>query len=315
MVPIKKTLVCHASTTIASSPWIKHKMLEHFDIELFDPEKVYDPQRDVMVTERYSVDSIECLDQFRQQGFKVVVEYFWDSFKDQVPEIHGQDLHIRARDWTWIHSHLQNHHEPQAPRTQSQTPSKFFLLLMNLSRDSRDQLFDQVQLYLDSSLYSYRGRGIAIDNDHPGTELVQTFFNESWYNTTNFSLVAETLPMPQHRLFVTEKTFKPIELMHPFVIYGSTGTLNYLHGLGFQTFDHIVDESYDLELTVEKRLQALGQVLDTLYKEFQQGKQLFGDAESQRRIQHNYNRFHDQSAVDQLWQSQVIDVMQEFVNG
>ena len=117
------------------------------------------------------------------------------------------------------------------------------------------------------------------------------------------------------RLFVTEKTFKPIELSHPFVIYGNRGTLEYLRGLEFETFDHAIDESYDLADNIETRLQAIDTVLNTLYQEFKQGKVLFGDAESRRRIQHNYHRFHDSNAVDQLWQQQIVDVIQEFVDG
>jgi hypothetical protein len=145
---------------------------------------------------------------------------------------------------------------------------------------------------------------------------MQTYSNTSWYNATNFSLVAETLPWTgTERLFVTEKTFKPIELSHPFIVYGNQGTLPYLHGLGFETFDHIIDESYDSEPHLGARLVAIDTVLKTLYQEFKQGKILFGDAESCRRIQHNYHRFHDSAAVDQLWQQQIVDVILEFVDG
>ena len=269
-----------------------------------------------MVTQRY--DQSQWHVSFLQRGFKVIVEYFWDSFKDEVPVVQDQQLHIRARDWSWIHSHLMNQHldyNYQPP--QSLSPDKFFLLLMNVTRDSRDQLFAQVSPYLDNSLYSYRGRGIAIagDDPSPGNLIVQTYSNTAWYNATNFSLVAETLPWTgKERLFVTEKTFKPIELSHPFIIYGNQGTLNYLHGLGFETFDHILNESYDLAPNLPARLQAIDTVLRSLYNEFKQGKILFGDTESQRRIKHNYNRFHDSQAVNKLWQTQIVDVIQEFVH-
>jgi hypothetical protein len=187
-----------------------------------------------------------------------------------------------------------------------------------MKRDTRDWLFDQVSPYLDDSLYSYRGQGIAIANDDPNADestVAQTYSNTAWYNATNFSLVAETLPWTgQERVFVSEKTFKPIELSHPFIIYGNQGTMAYLHGLGFETFDHIVDESYDLEPNLQSRLKSMNSVLGLLYQEFKQGKILFGDAESQRRIQHNYNRFHDGQAVNKLWQTQVVDVIQEFIH-
>jgi hypothetical protein len=270
-----------------------------------------------MVTERYNQNQWHV--PFLQRGFKIIVEYFWDSFKDEVPIVQDQQLHIRSRDWCWIHSHLMNrHHNYDYQPAQSLSPDKFFLLLMNMKRDTRDRLFDQVGPYLGDSLYSYRDRGITIagDDPSPGNLIMQTYSNTSWYNTTNFSLVAETLPWTgTERLFVTEKTFKPIELSHPFIVYGNQGTLPYLHGLGFETFDHIIDESYDSEPHLGARLVAIDTVLKTLYQEFKQGKILFGDAESCRRIQHNYHRFHDSAAVDQLWQQQIVDVILEFVDG
>jgi hypothetical protein len=312
----KKTLVCYPTTSILNSAWIKNKLLENFNIECFNPATHYNPSVHVLVSERY--DQSQWHVPFLQRGFKVIVEYFWDSFKDEVPIVQDQQLHIRSRDWSWIHAHLMNQHCNYDYRpAQSLSPDKFFLLLMNVTRDARDQLFDQVSPYLDDSLYSYRGRGITIvdDDPSPGNLIMQTYSNTAWYSATNFSLVAETLPWTgTERLFVTEKTFKPLELSHPFVIYGNQGTLPYLHGLGFETFNHIIDESYDLEPTLQTRLKSIDAVLKLLYQEFKQGKILFGDAESQRRIQHNYNRFHDRQAVNKLWQTQVVDVIQEFIH-
>lgn len=316
----KKILVCHKGTTIASSPWIKNKLANDFNVEHYDPTAEYNPADHVMVVNRYDYDQVEWLEkEFQQRGFKTVIEYFWDSFKDEVPEVHEQNLHLRSTGWTWIHAHLMNrYYNYNYQTTQSVDPDKFFLLLMNMKRDTRDQLFSHVTPYLHDCLYSYRGQGFTIADDDPAADLhivTQTYSNVAWYTATNFSLVAETLPWTsKERLFVTEKTFKPIELSHPFIIYGNQGTLSYLHGLGFETFDHVIDESYDLAPNLSSRLKAIDAILKSLYQEFKQGKILFGDTESQRRIQHNYNRFHDTQAVDKLWQAQVVNVIQEFVD-
>lgn len=45
--------------------------------------------------------------------------------------------------------------------------------------------------------------------------------------------------------FLTEKTFKAIKHGHPFVIVGCPGTLRCLRDLGYRTFDHAIDNSYD----------------------------------------------------------------------
>jgi hypothetical protein len=47
--------------------------------------------------------------------------------------------------------------------------------------------------------------------------------------------------------FLTEKTFKPIKHGQPFVIAGPAGSLAALKALGYRTFDHAIDNSYDLE--------------------------------------------------------------------
>jgi hypothetical protein len=47
--------------------------------------------------------------------------------------------------------------------------------------------------------------------------------------------------------FLTEKTFKPIKFGQPFVVVGAPGSLQALRDLGYRTFDHAIDNSYDLE--------------------------------------------------------------------
>lgn len=65
--------------------------------------------------------------------------------------------------------------------------------------------------------------------------------------------------------FITEKTFKPIRHAQPFVIFGTAGTLSILRDLGYRTFDHAIDNSYDLETDNTQRfvktLQAIEQIL------------------------------------------------------
>ena len=66
------------------------------------------------------------------------------------------------------------------------------------------------------------------------------------YEKTFISIVTETL-VQNDTLFITEKTWKPIIMGHPFMIYGNKNTLKYLKNLGYKTFDKWIDESYDIE--------------------------------------------------------------------
>lgn len=57
--------------------------------------------------------------------------------------------------------------------------------------------------------------------------------------------------------FLTEKTFKPIKHGQPFVVVGAPGSLQALRDLGYRTFDHAIDNSYDTETDNTRRWQKI----------------------------------------------------------
>jgi hypothetical protein len=64
------------------------------------------------------------------------------------------------------------------------------------------------------------------------------------YIDTYFSLVTETV-VEQPWPFRTEKIAKPLMMGHPFIVATSPGYYQDLHRLGFRTFGHVIDESFD----------------------------------------------------------------------
>ena len=72
-------------------------------------------------------------------------------------------------------------------------------------------------------------------------------YDASWY-----SIVAETKHLSDE-LFITEKTAKTILAKRVFVLFAAKGCLEYLRSQGFQTFDGIIDESYDSEPNDRRR--------------------------------------------------------------
>lgn len=56
--------------------------------------------------------------------------------------------------------------------------------------------------------------------------------------------------------FCSEKIFKPIACLQPFIVVGGKGSLKRLRNLGYKTFDGFIDESYDT-LPTEQRLDAI----------------------------------------------------------
>ena len=77
------------------------------------------------------------------------------------------------------------------------------------------------------------------------------------YLDTYFSLVSETVYYSGSGIMLTEKTFKPIALKHPFIIIGGARSLAALRGLGYKTFSPIINEEYDTELDDIKRMQMI----------------------------------------------------------
>lgn len=75
------------------------------------------------------------------------------------------------------------------------------------------------------------------------------------YEQCAFEIVPET----SHEFlnFPTEKTYKPMVARMPFLILANPEYYNWLHSLGFRTFDSLIDESFAVELDLDKRVQKL----------------------------------------------------------
>ena len=144
-----------------------------------------------------------------------------------------------------------------------------------------------------------------IDADLPSTQAAATAsadFDIQDYANTRFEVVLETL-FDDVRIQLTEKTLRPIACGHPFILASTPGSLQYLRNYGFQTFDGIIDESYDLETDSSTRLELIVAAM----------KQISGWSPEQQRInrekikeivQHNKQHFFStvffQSIVGEL---------------
>ena len=86
--------------------------------------------------------------------------------------------------------------------------------------------------------------------------------------------------------FLTEKTFKPIKHGQLFFVAGPAGSLQLLRDLGYRVFDHILDNSYDLEQDHTQRWMALTRAIYFAQPEL---PQLFEQARAD--IEHNQQLF------------------------
>ena len=69
--------------------------------------------------------------------------------------------------------------------------------------------------------------------------------NPNWYYQSKVNIISETM-LYDNRIHITEKTWKPIYLGIPFVIYApSKHYLKTLRDMGFKTFNSVINEDYD----------------------------------------------------------------------
>jgi hypothetical protein len=102
------------------------------------------------------------------------------------------------------------------------------------------------------------------------------------------------------RTHITEKTFKAIALEMPFVLVAPAGSLEYLKEYGFQTFDGILDESYDIETDDMRRVERVVKLLKDLDNLSVREKQQIHHA-CLPRVEHNYNYFYRGGLSNILW--------------
>ncbi len=83
------------------------------------------------------------------------------------------------------------------------------------------------------------------------------------YIDTYFSVVTETV-FEYSYSFRTEKIWKPMAIGHPWVCCANRGYYRDLHNLGFRTFGHLIDESFDQIDNDQDRITRLSQVIKDL---------------------------------------------------
>ena len=85
--------------------------------------------------------------------------------------------------------------------------------------------------------------------------------NSDIYLNSWCSVITETHAFDEdHNLFISEKLWKPMFVLQPFMVWGQRGTLAQLRHWGYQTFSDLWDESYDLM----PDLQRMHAVLDNI---------------------------------------------------
>jgi hypothetical protein len=118
--------------------------------------------------------------------------------------------------------------------------------IIHRGKMSFNKINKPIMAYLteEETKYIVENTPISIDSDLDLHYNYAINLNKGNHEHTFISVVTETLA-ESGILFLSEKIWKPILLGHPFMVFGSKGTLNYLKSLGYKTFDKWIDETYD----------------------------------------------------------------------
>jgi hypothetical protein len=208
-------------------------------------------------------------------GGDVPAEYSHLLYENFLPKILDYDENVKAVEKYW------NNYSTLRPYK--------FLFLNGRVRVHRQYMLERLSALLDQALWTnlHSGNGpiklldtkyeffkFNVDLDIKSMECVKPllFGSGIWgdiyieanpYIDTYFSLVSETV----HRVpysFRTEKIWKPVAIGHPFVVIANQGYYRDLHNLGFKTFGHVIDESFDQIENNTDRMERVATIVEDL---------------------------------------------------
>lgn len=223
--------------------------------------------------------------------YKILPSY---HFEDS-PWFLEEDKYIpRARIKMWEHFEDILHYNRERDYDQ------YFLCYQRRNRDFRIWLFSQIQLNKTLAPLTSISLGagesedeittvktylehVAIQKNRPQKEIEHVFdldleisyqFDEvnlkenqahsldiGMHNSHFLSIVSETL-VKKDTIFFSEKTFKPIYMLQPFILVGSQYQLKKLKEMGYKTFDKYWSEEYDNCEHYMDRIDKIQEVLE-----------------------------------------------------
>lgn len=256
------------------------------------------------------------IDQWRNDGFKIVIDHLWDSWLLDRVVSSNNVLVVRNPNWSWYNESLwydflgYNHYKANT------NARKHFLLQMNLKKPHRDMIFEKLKDSLvDNAIYSYHGEGIVLQNanDISATDTMwQRYIDPDWYDSTHFSLVVESSLQSAPMMAHSEKSYKPMAFYHPTITWGPSGLLGYLKEQGFEFFSHRINENYDSLLDDQQRLLSVIESVKTTVEQLDKDPYYFKDSLTGQILEHNRNHFYNRSHIMNRFDIEIINPILEF---
>jgi hypothetical protein len=307
------------STSFWQNFFIKF-LSRYFDVVSHDDNTDHDKQNTLVVTNIFKNGNPDASYWYRpylDQGFKILVDGLWEyqGFHQEIDkfsnlprwsETNGRFFIIHIKNWFWYHESLLYTDLGYQSYRPNKTFTKLAFMPIRADRWHRKETLARMSSMLDDMIWSYAQHGKYLPNDiSPSDNVFQRHYDPSWYDSTCYSLVTETLVDTPPGIFVTEKTFKPMAFYHPFMCVAQQGHLAYLKSQGFETFENMFDESYDSMPLSEDRIQHI----------VAQSKSFKREPYSQvtwDKLAHNHARFYNQQIVESRLTKELIEPILEY---
>jgi hypothetical protein len=301
----------HVESTPFSSNWLTPLLGNYFNIVHFDSTLAYDKNNTILVVDIIKINKFSDHFWYRSyldQGFKIVAHASWEPVEDYctlMPDFQ-QCFVLHSKNWFWYHESLLHTHLGYQNYRPNKTYTKLALMPIRVDRWHRKETFVRMSSMLDDMIWSYASYGKCLPNDMPLDHVnFHRYYNHAWYDSTYYSLVTETEVDTSPGIFVTEKTFKPMAFYHPFMCVAQPGHLAYLKSRGFETFENMFDESYDLMPEIYDRIEHV--VSQSMSFKKQPYSKLTCD-----KLAHNHARFYNRQLVESLLISELIEPILEY---
>lgn len=315
-----KLIICAESKKSSLlEPHVKKIVDQHFDIELYDASVDYDRSTVFVMSWYHNYNMQRYLD----AGYSFFIDALWEArpfergtlclrgYENIFSGVGSKGLNptlghtIEVPNFFWYHESLYYHELGYQNYDPARKNTKMFLMPIGKVKPHRDAIVDGLSEYLDQAIYSYAHKDIYLPDseykDYYGAYKAREF-NPQWYNDTYFSIAVETVvDSAGFDVFLTEKTFKVLAHRHPFMIWGTRGSLQHLKQQGFETFEHLFDESYDECYNNDDRLL---HIINNV-KNFEVSKYI--NPVTEQKIEHNFQQFFDQRLVIKKFTEDLVD--------
>lgn len=233
--------------TSFTSWYLESLWQQYFDIEIYNSTKKYS-KNTLFAVNGNTTDHV--VHELQAQGHKIVVDNLWENSSVEYNEFYQ----LNNPNWFWWNESLWWGALGYDQYVANKTYKKIALMPIRRVKPTRDKIVQRTQPFHEQMIWSYKQQTLPNDQYLENSRDVdQRYMNPQWYDDCCIGLVVETA---QHvtGLIVSEKTYKPMAYYQPMIVIGVPGALDFIKKQGFETFDNLFDESYDLPAPFEQRL-------------------------------------------------------------